>query len=267
VRRPPSATLKLGGEQRDEACSAYIEQRRAEVDESQQGVWVGAWLSNDRSGQRTLYDPEAAEKREWFSLRRLESAQGVELSLEAEDLRPERRAFLHLKVLPGPEAATEEALLDYAEPFDTIRLHVIDTSLLNAISWRTALSFIASREGLGRGVYGAPLFYPARPSTRVRSYFLRDLAIEFPIGFANLNLTATGDLVAFPFLGAGVTWHEFVSAGAVFGLGPNGVTGAYMSIALLTRNGVFGVIPYEEIWKAVRQAAFSNKSEAPSRTP
>lgn len=265
VRHPPEATLTLGGQYADEACLDYIAQRRAEAEESLQGVWVGAWISNDRSGQRTLYDAEASETREWFSLRRLSTPQGAALTLQApEKLRAERRAYLHLKVLPAAEAVGEEALDDYAEPFDSIRLHVIDTSVLHALSWRSSFALISTPQGVARGIMMAPLLYPARPSAKVHSWLLRDLALEFPLGFANVADPVLG-IRSFPYVGLGLTYHEFISAGFVKGLGENGLDGPYVSIALLTRNGVFGYIPYEEIWKAIRQISFSSKSEAPSK--
>jgi hypothetical protein len=255
IKRPVEIAVRVGGAGRSAACDEWLAAQPGDPSGAPPVVWVGVWLA-DTPRRDFAFDEETAELKEAVPLSALRSEEGARLRLDNPDLRAERRAYLHIRTALGTKASGDSILDDPLEETYRLRLHAIDTRLFKAIGWRTSVPFIFGDNGRAQGIAVSGIFYPFRLSPRVGSYLLRDLSAELMLAQVT-PLPVRGEQL--PVAGLGVSWKEFIGAGYAFGFEPGAPRGLYFNITAFSGKGVFGLIPYADILKAL-QTTFTRRA-------
>jgi hypothetical protein len=275
VVKPVDLVIQVGGSGRSAACEDWLQSQQAQSlptsePSSQpssslansQALWFGAMLGYGRDRKSLREDFDTIELQEAATLTQMMRDEGAQFRIYNLELRGESRALLTVQ----SERSTFTPKLNVLDRNDQeayeLRLHVIDTRWRKAFAWRLAVPFLIEPQGKGLvftpGMSLEGLFYPFRHSAQIDSFFLRALSIDAGVGSTSdqENLDAKVILATL-----GVTWREFVSVGYAFDISVGAPRAPYVSFTLFSSAGVFGLIPYEEIRKAIQQIRFSNQRQ------
>ena len=274
VLKPVDLVIQVGGSGRSAACEDWLQNQQPTSTPSSQpssepasqpaseptnseALWVGAMLGYGRNHEALRADFDTIELSEAATLSQLRRDEGAQLRIYNLDLRGESRATLMLQYETGTYTPKLDVLERNQEAPYTLHLHVLDTRWRKAFAWRQAVPFLLE-SGLTPGVTVEGLFYPFRRSASIDSWFLRALSVGVGVGSTSdrVNLDARVILAT-----TGLIWREFVGVGYAFDISAGAPRAPYVSLTLFSSAGVFGLIPYEEIRKALQQLRFSNQAQ------